>query len=109
MRILKLLSDWMVVEEEAVDRTTVSGIILPNPDAQPVRIGKVIQAGPGRRYTDRLIPMPEDIVGQRVVFLAGASDTKQGQTLKTLMDDGRRLIRLGDVLGIADGATRVTK
>lgn len=109
MNIIKLLSDWLLVEEEPVDRTTASGIILPNPDAQAVRIGVVLQAGSGRRYRDRTIPMPEDIVGQRVVFLAGASDTTQGQKLKTMLPNGRRLIRLGDVLGIAEGEVQVSK
>lgn len=109
MRIIKLLSDWMLVQEEPVDQTTAGGLLLPNPDAQAVRIGTVLQAGSGRRYRDRLIPMPDDIVGQRVVFFAGASDTSQGQKLKTMMVEGQRLIRLGDVLGIAEGATRITK
>lgn len=109
MQILKLLSDWMLVEDEPTEKVTSGGIIVVNPQDQPVRIGLVLQVGPGRRYTDRLIPMPDGMVGRRVVFLAGASDTKQGQMLKSYVMEGQRLIRLGDVLGIVEGETKVSK
>lgn len=109
MKIVKLLSDWLLIEEEPARERTSGGIILVNPDHEPIRIGKVLQAGSGRRYTDKTIPMPEDIVGQRVVFMAGASDTLQGKQLSEELPDNQRLIRLGDVLGIADGEVEIYK
>lgn len=108
MRILKLLSDWILVEEEPAKTATSGGIIIPIPENAPIRIGRALMVGPGRRYKDKFVPMQDGIVGERLIFLAAASDTKQGEQLKTKLNDKQRLIRLGDVLGIVSGATEIS-
>ena len=109
MKVVKLFSDWMVVEEEAAKTHTSGGLVIVHPEHAPIRTAKVLMAGPGRRYTDKFIPMPEDIVGQRVLFMIGASYTKQGQQINIELPDGQRFIRYGDVLGLVDGDVEVTK
>lgn len=109
MKIVKLLSDYMLVEVEPARTKTTGGIIIANPDHEAVRAGKVLMAGPGRKYSDKTIPMPDGIVGQRVVFMAGASDTMQGKQLAEELPDDQRLIRLGDVLAIVDADVEIHK
>lgn len=108
-RIKKLLSDWLLVELEPTKERTAGGIILPDADKEPVRTGVVLMAGPGRRYIDKFVPMPEDIVGKRVSFMIAASHTKGGKQLRTHLDmeDNRELIRLGDVLLEVSGDVEV--
>ena len=107
MKILKLLSDHLLVAEDPPRIQTTGGIYLPNPKSEPIRTGRILMAGPGRRYIDKFIPMPDDMVGQRVVFMAAASDSKQGLQIRPLLEEGQRLIRLGDVLGVITGNVEV--
>lgn len=98
--IKKLLSDWILIELEPAKEKTAGGIVLPDADRESVRTGTVLKAGPGRRYRDKFVPMPEGIVGKRVSFMIAASHTKGGKQLRSHLDmeDNRELIRLGDVL-----------
>lgn len=99
-KISRLFSDWMLVQLEPASGVTKGGIIKPGMYEEPIRTAHVLMAGPGRQYRDRFVPMPEDIIGQRVAFMIAASQTRQGQELRmhlSLPDNGE-LIRLGDVL-----------
>lgn len=109
MRIKQLLSDYLLVKLEPAHETTEAGLIIVNPEHEPVRLGTVVMAGPGRRYRDKLVPMPEDIVGKRLVFMIAASDTRP--QLNSYVDEDQRLIRLGDVLLEVDHGSdiRLTK
>lgn len=109
-RIVRLLSDWMLVELEPVSETTRGGIIKPDAAREPVRVGKVLMTGPGRMYIDKLVPMPEGIVGKRVAFMIAASQTKAGteRRFQLAMKDTQELIRLGDVLVELDEGVEVS-
>lgn len=102
--IQRLRSDWLLVElepEPMIRRGIITAEIAPD----PVRIGRVLMAGPGKQYTDKFNQMPEDIVGKRVAFMIVASKTKQGMELRHLlmMDSTRELCRLGDILFEIEG------
>ena len=99
-RLSRLLSDWMLVKLDPARERTKGGIVLLDPASQPIRTGTVLMAGPGRRYSDKFVPMPEGIVGTRVAFMIDAAHTKSGQTTHQLLqlDNEHELIRLGDVL-----------
>jgi len=94
--IKRLLSDHMVVQVEPVQGFTQTGLVILHPEDEPVRVGTVVMAGPGRRYKDKLVPMPPDIMGKRVMFMVAASDTRP--QMSQYLDEGQRMIRLGDVL-----------
>lgn len=110
MRIAKLLSDWMLVELEPEIRKTAAGLLMPDIYRVPVYIGKVLMAGSGRYYRDKFIPMEKDMVGQRVAFMAAASDgSRQGMALMHHVDENQRLIRQGDILFIVVGEVELTR
>lgn len=105
-QIQRLRSDWMLVELEPEKRVTDEGIIMPDTAfLEPLRIGRVEIAGPGREYSDGVNKgMPDDIIGKRVAFMILASKTKQGAELRERLqlDDDHELIRLGDCLLMLD-------
>jgi co-chaperonin GroES (HSP10) len=111
VRLRRLLSDWMLVELEPEKKMTAGGIIVPDTLEEPVRVGRVLMTGPGRRYVDKFVPVPEGIVGQRVAFMIAASQTKQGKQLRTRLslEDNEEIIRLGDVLLIVEEGVEVSK
>lgn len=110
MRIAKLLSDWMLVELEPEIRKTAAGLLMPDIYRVPVYIGKVLMAGSGRHYRDKFVPMEKDIVGQRVAFMAAASDgSRQGMSLMHYVEENQRLIRQGDVLFVVTGEGEISK
>lgn len=96
-KLQRLLSDWMLVKLEPEKKTTSGGIVIPDTREEPVRTGHVVMAGPGRRYRDKFIPMP-DILGKRIAFMIAASQTKQGRELRVHLSEDEELVRLGDVL-----------
>lgn len=115
MRKLKrLLSDYMLVKIDHIPETTAGGILRVgqlSADKEPIRTGVVLMAGPGRRYIDKFVPMPENIIGMRVAFMIAASHTKNGQGLRQVlqMDDKHEVIRLGDVLLDVDVGVEVSR
>lgn len=106
--VRKLLSDWMLVALEPEKKVTSTGIVILNPE--PIRTARVIQQGPGRRYMDKFVPMP-DLVGKRVAFMIAASQTTQGRQLRRTLelDEDLELIRLGDVLLEIDEGVEVSR
>ncbi len=109
-RTLRLLSDWLLVHLEPVQKLTAGGVIIPDTHHEAVRVGRVLQAGPGRRYIDRFVPMP-DLLGQRVAFMIAASQTRSGKAVRAqlCLSDDEELIRLGDVLFVVEEGVVVTK
>ncbi len=107
-QIRRLLSDWMLVEVEPEKKKTRGGIIIPDTTNEPVRVGRVLMAGPGRQYVDKLVPMP-DIIGQRVAFMIAASQTKKGQAVRSqlALSPEQEIIRLGDVLFVVEGDAEI--
>lgn len=100
----------MLVELEPEKKVTKGGVIIPDTSPAPVRVAKVLMAGPGREYKDKFIPMP-DIIGHRVAFMIAASQTKQGREIRTSLslDDNHEIIRLGDVLFEVDGDVEISR
>jgi co-chaperonin GroES (HSP10) len=110
VKIQRLLSDWMLVELEPERKVTKSGIVIPDTSPAPVRVAKVLMTGPGRRYTDKFVPMP-DLVGHKVAFMIAASQTKQGHAIRSTLclDSNHEIIRLGDVLFETDEDVEISR
>lgn len=111
-KIDRLLSDWMLVQLEPERVKTAGGIIIPDTaQNQPVRVGRVLSVGPGRRYVNKFVPMPNDLIGTRVAFMIAASQTKQGKAIRSRLslDEDHEIIRLGDVLAVVDEGVEVSK
>lgn len=111
-QLLRLLSDWMLVQLEREQEKSKGGIIIPDTARnEPVRVGRVLMVGPGRRYRDKFIPMPGDLIGQRVAFMIAASQTRQGQAVRTRLSlpEDQEIIRLGDVLLVVADGVEVSK
>lgn len=100
MEISRLRGEWIRVELEPSRERSRGGIIMPG--AQPIRIAKVLQVGPGRRGTKgQLIPMALKI-GDRFPFFKAAADTQQGRQLGELLPEGQELIKESDVLFVIE-------
>lgn len=107
---IRLWHDWLRAKVEEAPAAMRSGLVIPG--AQPVRIGVVLEAGPGRR---RVVGKREVLIptrakpGDRFTFFKAVSETKQGQALALHLDDDEVLIKEGDILFvIEDGNPEVT-
>ena len=109
-QIRKLLSDYLLVRVEPAV-THAGCIVLPDPEAEPIRTGEVIMAGPGRHYSDKFVPVPDDIVGKRVAFMMAATQTGSGRAVQQALelDKDHVLIRMGDVLLDVDIGVEVSR
>lgn len=97
MRLRLLLTDWVLLQVEPDVRVTPGGIILPDTSANPVREGVVLLAGPGRRFSDKYLPI--DVApGQRVAFFMASADLKTGKSVRAYLDDNQVLVREQDIL-----------
>jgi len=100
MEISRLRGEWIRVELEPARERSRGGIFMPV--AQPIRIAKVLQTGPGRRgRKGQLIPMGLK-VGDRFPFFKAAADTQQGRQLGELLPEGQELIKESDVLFVIE-------
>jgi co-chaperonin GroES (HSP10) len=100
MEIVQLRGEWIRVELEPARERSRGGIIMPG--AQPIRLAKVLQTGPGRRgRKGQLIPMSLK-VGDRFPFFKAAADTQQGRQLGELLPEGQELIKESDVLFVIE-------
>jgi co-chaperonin GroES (HSP10) len=99
---MRLLHDWVLVELEPAKEVTSGGIIKVGPD--PIRIARVLQVGPGRRYPDRYVPT-QVRVGDRFPFFKASTDSKNGRAIAERLPEGQELVRETDILFvIEDGA-----
>lgn len=105
---IRPLQDVLIVELEETSKVTSGGIIRPDNAPAPLRIGRVVAAGPGRPIRkarkgqtgmqERGFRPTEVSRGDRVVFFAANLDTKQGRQLCYNLGDNIGLIRETDVL-----------
>jgi chaperonin GroES len=65
--MLKPLNDNIVLELEPVQKTTASGIILPEDTKERPTVAKVVAIGNGAYLDGKRIPLTVE-VGQKVVF-----------------------------------------
>ena len=91
---LKPLGDRLVIEPQAREQTTSSGLVLPETAAEKPQQGTVIAAGPGRRDDDgKRIPMDVE-VGNIVLY------AKYGGTEVKIDDKKLLILKESDVLAI---------
>lgn len=106
---LRPVSDVLVVQLEPPRTTTRGGLVIPDTKPHPLRIGKVLRAGPGRSWKNRSTGkfaywQTEVKPGERVLFMAALLQTKQGRqvTQGYVLGDDEALIRETDVLLVID-------
>lgn len=93
---LKPLGDRLVVEPQAREQTTSSGLVLPETAAEKPQQGEVIAAGPGRRDDDgKRIPL-DVAVGDIVLY------AKYGGTEVKINDQKLLILKESDVLAIVE-------
>ena len=91
---IRPLHDRVIVKRLEVERTTASGIVIPDNAGEKPDQGEVIAVGPGKRDEAGRIITPDVKVGDRVLFGKYA-----GQTVKV---DGEELLvmREEDIMGV---------
>jgi chaperonin GroES len=99
MKFKKLLTDHVLVELEPARERTGGGIIIPGTVAEPVRVGRVLMVGPGRKFKDRFVPTTVQ-EGERVCFFIASADTKSGKSVSYHLEESQRLMREQDILGV---------
>ncbi len=91
---LRPLHDRVIVKRLDNERTTASGIVIPDSAAEKPDQGEVIAVGPGKRTEDgKLLPMDVK-VGDKVLFGKYA-----GQTVK-VDDEEVLVIREDEILAV---------
>ncbi|MBB3259018.1 chaperonin GroES [Paraburkholderia bannensis] len=93
---IRPLYDRVIVKRIETQRTTASGIVIPDSAAEKPEQGEVIAVGSGRLLQDGTLRALQLKVGDRVLFGKYA-----GQTVKV---DGEELLvmREEDVMGVLD-------
>ena len=90
----KPLADRVIVEQEAAETTTASGIVLPDAAQEKPQLGTILAVGPGR-YNEKgdLTPL-QTKVGDTVIF------SKYGGT--EFKENGKEylIIKESDILAI---------
>jgi len=100
---IRPLRDRIIVKRLEAERTTASGIVIPDNAAEKPEQGEIIAVGPGRQDDKgQTIPMQVK-VGDRVLFGKYA-----GQTVKV---DGQELLvmREDDVMGVIEQDQAIKK
>ena len=88
---LKPLGDRVIVEVLEEEKSTVSGIVLPDTAKEKPQRGKVMAVGPGRYEDGKLVPL--DVKkGDDVVF------SKYGGTEVKVSDGEYLILRESDIL-----------
>lgn len=101
------LQDWMVVEVEPAP-THKGCIIVPDPDRAPLRIGKVLAAGPGRQHPKSKAFRPMAVkVGERVAFPMAVTQCGSGKNITHLLEENQAMIRETDVFFVVQGDVAV--
>ena len=100
---IRPLSDRVIVKRIETQRTTASGIVIPDSAAEKPEQGEVIAVGSGRLLQDGTLRALQLNVGDQVLFGKYA-----GQTVKV---DGEELLvmREEDVMGVLEADTAARK
>ena len=93
---LKPLGDRLVVEPQAREQTTSSGLVLPETAAEKPQQSEVVAAGPGRR-DDEGKRIPLDVAVGDIVLYA-----KYGGTEVKINDQKLLILKESDVLAIVE-------
>lgn len=91
---IRPLHDRVIVKRLEAERTTASGIVIPDTAGEKPDQGEVLAVGPGKRDTNGQLIAPDVKVGDRVLFGKYA-----GQTVKV---DGNEVLvmREEDIMGV---------
>ena len=93
---IRPLHDRVIVKRLAAERTTSSGIVIPESAGDKPDQGEVIAVGPGRRDDQgKLIPMGVK-VGDKVLF------AKWGGTEVKLNGEDRVIMKESDILAVVE-------
>ena len=94
---IRPLHDRVIVKRPEVERTTASGIVIPDNAGEKTDQGEVVAVGPGKRdEAGKLLPMDVK-VGDRVLF-----GKYSGQTVKVGGEEFL-VMREEDIMGVVEG------
>lgn len=100
---IRPLHDRIIVKRIEAQRTTASGIVIPDTAAEKPEQGEVIAVGPGKK-DEQGKPIPMDVkVGDRVLFGKYA-----GQTVKVAGEE-LLVMREDDIMGVIEGDAEPVK
>jgi len=100
---LRPLYDRIIVKRVEHQRTTASGIVIPDTAAEKPEQGEIIAVGSGKLQNDGTVRPLQVKVGDHILFGKYA-----GQTVK-LNDEELLVMREDDVLGVIEGAAAALK
>jgi chaperonin GroES len=86
---IRPLHDRIIVKRVDAQRTTASGIVIPDTAAEKPEQGEVLAVGPGKRGDDGQA-LPMDVkVGDRILFgkYAGQTVKVEGEELLVMRED----------------------
>ncbi len=100
---IRPLHDRVIVKRIEAERTTATGIVIPDSAAEKPEQGEVLAVGDGKRQQDGSITPMQVEVGQRVLFGKYA-----GQTVKV---DGEEVLvmREDDILAVIEAEDKALK
>ena len=93
---IRPLHDRVIVKRLEAERTTASGIVIPDTAGEKPDQGEVLAVGPGKRDSNGQLVAPDVKVGDKVLFGKYA-----GQTVKV---DGNEVLvmREEDIMGVLE-------
>ncbi len=101
------LHDFILIELEP-PRKKVGSIIIPDPERAPLRIGKVLRTGPGRRHPNSNVFRRVTVEkGERVVFFMATTQVGGAKEIAYHLPENQRLIRETDVLFVTQKGVEV--
>jgi len=86
---LRPLHDRVVVKRLDSERTTASGIVIPDSASEKPDQGEVLAVGPGKRGDDGKLTPPDVKVGDKVLFgkYAGQTVKVDGEEVLVIRED----------------------
>ena len=94
---IRPLHDRVIVKRVEAERTTASGIVIPDSAGEKPDQGEVLAVGPGKRDDSGKQNAPDVKVGDRVLF-----GKYSGQTVKVKGDE-LLVMREEDIMGVIEG------
>lgn len=105
--MIRPLHDRVLIELEPPP-VVENGIIIPDPDKAPVRVGKVLSTGPGKRTKKGHLNPTQVKVGDRVAFFMAVTQTQQGYAVAHRLEENQGLIAESDILFVLEGDVKVS-
>ena len=92
---IRPLHDRVIVKRVEAERTTASGIVIPDSAGEKPDQGEILAVGPGKRDDSGKQNAPDVKVGDRVLFGKYAGQTKvDGQELLVMREE--------DIMGVVE-------